>query len=795
MECDPPGITDMEVKMLSVLAVCAVLGVTLPLVGDTPTITAGGSIELEPENGEAWFRILEDDYVCLRVSVSGAETLAAFNEYGEPLCSASGGESMVLSAFSDYWFYIRASVPGGRGGLVTAQVDVVDPGILSNRIPVSSDLELASMARTFTFLPPESGRWAFTLEGSGGADLDLEIYGNRMSRWGSSLSLEASERIMVPALPGDSITIVVTRYGKTGSGEFTLEAHRVGDFPVLDPGLSSHFIKAGEAMRFLVEGSMESRFLGLTIGSPGADIDLVLRDTDGEYVMGSSSYSSLEAVVLPPGRETLVADMALYDAPDDSPVPFSVQLQELDEALPEPPLTVTVDAGSDRLRPVGFTSATEGFFLVSTVYEKLRDGDVLIFRNDGEPVLDFSTERGDEEFLIWAGAGDRMYVLPYFYSAGVTGEATVTVSELRLEPRGGILSGEVNDEHHAVHFLVPSPAGTILDVRLSADNREEDLDMLVSGPGLDLMAAGWFSNFDAAGNEAAAVYSEDDSRYGITVYLYERDGSSQFELSATTIESPPLAPGSDRAELWAVIAGISGYPTAADVLNRASMDAVEVFSFLRDEQGIEADHIVLLVDAMATAEAFREAVDAVLKTAGPEDMTLVFFSGHGFQLSPGSGGPEEGDSTNETICLYDEDVEDDWLASAIGNAESPVLLVLDACHSGGFVNDFSPDDNVLVLTAAREDLSVSERILTPIFLAGARGNADSDADGYISTLELMRYIDDRLQLICPECDAELDPNSFTCPDCGAVLKGENAVPRPQQGMFLDRDHELWPVTD
>gem|GEM_PF-477432 len=783
--------------MLSVLAICVILGVTLPSAEEVPILRAGDSIELEPINGEAWFRILEDDYVCLRVSVSGAETTTAFDGYGEPLCSGSGDEDVLLSAFTGYWFYVLATVPPGSAGLITAMVDVEEPVVLSQGRSLSSVVERSRMARTFTFSPPESGRWAVILEGSGGTDLDLDIYGNRMSRWGSSLSTGGSERVNIPALPGDSVTILVSRYSKRGTGEFTLEVVRAGDFPVLRNGQSSLSMEAGEVSRYLIPGSRTDRLLGIMIGTPGADIDLSVRDISGEYLMGSASYSSLEAVVLPSAPDSLVVDFHLFDAPDDAPVPFTLQLRSLARDLAGPSFTQTVTAGSDAVELIGFSPPSDGFYLVSTLFEKQRDGDVLIFRNDGEPALNFTTERGNEEFLIWAAAGDRMFVLPYFYSAEMRGTATVTVSmpDLMPEECNSDIRGSVSEDSPTAHFLVSAPVETILDVRLYGDDREEDLDMFVSGPGLDLAAEGWFSNVDAAGNEAIEVYSEDGSLYGITVYMYEREGGSPFTLRVRTIKSPPLANTSREPELWAVIAGISGYPTAADVLNRASQDAVEVYRFLTDELETEADHIVLLVDAMATADAFRDAVSSVMDLAGPEDMVLLFFSGHGFQLSPGSGGSEEGDSANEAICLYDEDIEDDWLSSALDGAESPVLVVLDACFSGGFVNDFQSGSNTLVLTAAREDLSVSERILTPIFLAGARGNADSDADGYISALELMRYIDDRLQLICPECDAELGHDTFTCPECGAILKGENAVPRPQQGMFLDGDPELWPVTD
>jgi hypothetical protein len=198
---------------------------------------------------------------------------------------------------------------------------------------------------------------------------------------------------------------------------------------------------------------------------------------------------------------------------------------------------------------------------------------------------------------------------------------------------------------------------------------------------------------------------------------------------------------------------------------------------------------------MATAEEFVGGISSMLNSDGPEDKVVVFYSGHGDQSYPGSGGAEEADSANESLCLYDGDISDDQIASLVDSiAVSPVFLFLDACHSGGFVNDFSDGSNVLILTAAREDLSVSERILTPILLEGSRGDADSNGNGYVSALELMTYIDEKLQLICPECDAELTENTYICPECGAVLKGDNAVPRPQQGMYLiNEDIELWKI--
>jgi hypothetical protein len=225
------------------------------------------------------------------------------------------------------------------------------------------------------------------------------------------------------------------------------------------------------------------------------------------------------------------------------------------------------------------------------------------------------------------------------------------------------------------------------------------------------------------------------------------------------------------------------------------MDAMDMREFLLG-QGVTPDHMLILVDQNATLDAFNDALDQVLVRAGSEDRLVIFFSGHGNRNSPGSGGPEEPDVMNDVICFHDDDMTDDDLARRTREFPGQTLIFLDACHSGGFVNDFRPGDNALVLTAAREDLSVSERILTPILLQGSRGVADTNGDGTITAGELAGHVDEVLQRVCPFCDTILDAGSSRlCPGCGEVLKGENRIPRPEQGVFMPASTVVWKVSD
>jgi hypothetical protein len=785
----------MEVSMLSILLSTLILSVSLPSPDEVETITAGDRSSVDVSSGEGWFRILEDDYVCLRISVPDGLQMKAFDVNGDILCQSGSGSDIVLSAFADYWFYIQLIRDTGYSSdMAVIELDEVSPLELSPGRVIESSLGRNVMAETFTFSPSDMGSWTFRLEGTSETDLDLEVYGTNMSSWGSSMSLDGFETVTVSVLPGETVTAVVSRYDKAGSGEFIFSVEPSGRFPVFDAFGISEAITPGEIHRYLIPGHENNLFLDLAILASGADIDLMIRDTSGEYLMGSQSYNSIETLLLPSTGEDVIADVILFDAAGNEAVSYEMYTREPGAVSSLIPIKEVLHLGSEYCLPVGFSPGISSLFRVSAAFEKTRDGDVRVFRDAGEPALTFSTSRGVEEFLLYVSSGDTVWIDPYFANAETEGIATVRIAPADAIEITGNYFGTISKDSPAEFFAVQAEPGTILDIELSGENREVDLDLFVTGPDFDLIAEGWLSNVDAAGDEAVEVYAENSGLYGVTVYLYERDGQTPYELAVNHIERTDLAGPSPEPEIWAIAAGISGYASSADILNRASMDAVEMYDFLIEDQGVPPDHVILLVDAMATADQFIDGVAALLSSAGPEDKVIVFYSGHGDQSYPGSGGSEEPDSANESICLYDGDISDDRMAALVDSlAVSPVFLFFDACFSGGFVNDFSDGSNVLILTAAREDLSVSERILTPILLQGSRGDADSNGNGYISALELMTYIDEKLQMICPECDAELTANTFVCPECGAVLKGDNAVPRPQQGMFLDRDVELWKI--
>lgn len=772
--------------MIMILLLCA-LGTVLPGAGDVPVLEAGSSIVLTPVEGRAWVRVLERDYSLLDFAVAPGTRVTAFDDAGNTLTSSLDGR-LVLSAYSEYWFWIL--VEGGSP--VRASLERRHPEPV--RLPYESRLGTGVMAEVVMVSPVTDGRYQIRLTGGSSADLDMEVYGPDNRIWAGSYSTDSNEKVMLDLLAGESVTILVSRYNKSGSGEFSLDMERVGDFRVLE-GSVGMLSRPDRIERFLIPERDRASLLQLTYQGDD-DLDLFVRGADHEVLWSSTTYSYSEMVILPRGGGMMVAEVINYPGDDGEKPWFSLSLTPPDTVLTAPSGTISVQAAGGVAPLVGYSPGSEGFYIVSALFDKTRDGDLRFFRRPGEAAILMATQRGDEEFMAWVGARDTVWVAPGFHRMDREGGCLLGFAPGSGERLNREARGTMNESGRMTRFFtVTGEAGGILVVRLSGEPADMDLDMLVSGPGFDLQAEGAQSNTDSASDEAVATYCANRADYAVTVYAYERRAQGSFTLTTESIPVQGLHGGTPGPETWALIVGISGYRDLVDILSRCSMDAMDMREFLLG-QGVPPGRMVVLVDQSATLRAFENALDDLIHRAGPEDRLVVFYSGHGSRQAPGSGGAEEPDARNEVLCFYDGDMSDDDLARRLSGFPGMKMLFLDACNSGGFVNDFEAGDNTLVITAAREDLSVSERILTPILLRGSRGEADSNRDGRITAGELAAYVDRVLQRVCPFCDTILDEGpSRLCQGCGEVLKGENRIPRPEQGVFTDPEAVIWTVND
>jgi len=216
--------------------------------------------------------------------------------------------------------------------------------------------------------------------------------------------------------------------------------------------------------------------------------------------------------------------------------------------------------------------------------------------------------------------------------------------------------------------------------------------------------------------------------------------------------------------LYALLVGIDAYQPPVRALRGCVNDIQAIDELLRGRAEAEFRYQPrVLRDAEATRDAIVTGFREHLQQAGPDDVALFYYSGHGSQeQAPPEFWHLEPDRLDETLVCYDSrqdgrfDLADKELAKLIDEvaARGPhLVVVLDCCHSGsGTRGDDEaevrraptdkrprPLDSFLVTPAEADTLGAARSTETPsdwighargrhILLAGCR--SDEEAKEY-----------------------------------------------------------------
>lgn len=240
------------------------------------------------------------------------------------------------------------------------------------------------------------------------------------------------------------------------------------------------------------------------------------------------------------------------------------------------------------------------------------------------------------------------------------------------------------------------------------------------------------------------------------------------EEQPRSIRLPSQKPVAESSEvgvgdLYALIVGVSKYrhPDIAK-LKLADKDARDLAAFLGTQRELfRKIHLKLLVNEQATQQEVNKQLLQELRLAGKNDTVVLFFAGHGAD-DPNKPG-------DFFFFAHDSDPKSPE-ATAINMSGSRfmerldskrVLLIADACHSGGFASyktrstepalqkfmrQMKESEGRLVLSASRGDEVAIEKtemrngIFTHYLLEGLKGAADSNGDGVIAVQELYNYV-------------------------------------------------------
>ena len=230
-----------------------------------------------------------------------------------------------------------------------------------------------------------------------------------------------------------------------------------------------------------------------------------------------------------------------------------------------------------------------------------------------------------------------------------------------------------------------------------------------------------------------------------------------------------------RRKVWAVVVGIDKYPNLPH-LKYAVKDAQAFYNLLLGTNLVSPENIFLLTDNQANLNDLRSMLGTKLKqNAGPDDMVLIYFAGHGANekdsISP------DGDGLEKYLLAYDTDPEDLY-ATALPMREISHILnrikadrlvfIADACYSGAsggrtlitdnvranisdaFIDRIASGKGRVIMTASGpnevsvEDDELEHGVFTYYLLEAMKGKADYDSDGLVTVDEGYRYVSEEV---------------------------------------------------
>jgi Caspase domain/WD domain, G-beta repeat len=249
-------------------------------------------------------------------------------------------------------------------------------------------------------------------------------------------------------------------------------------------------------------------------------------------------------------------------------------------------------------------------------------------------------------------------------------------------------------------------------------------------------------------------------------------GRAELEAASRDVQETTKSAVAPGGRLHVLAVGISNYgDKAANLrLNFAADDAAGVVASLFNTQVGPFNSMgglfvqiwpQLLRDAEADRAGIFRALDSMksnmAKDPMGQDLAVVFFSGHGamiddrFYLLP-YGVDARTPADLKASAISANDLHDEVAALT---KYGRVLVLLDACHSGGvsslksdadLLRRTMADSNVTVLTSSTaeelsfEDASWSNGAFTRVLLDALGKDGDEDHDGLISMSELTRYL-------------------------------------------------------
>jgi WD40 repeat protein len=345
------------------------------------------------------------------------------------------------------------------------------------------------------------------------------------------------------------------------------------------------------------------------------------------------------------------------------------------------------------------------------------------------------------------------------------------------------LSGGPLKEHRKIADIKPPPVITITDTPASAESEEVTVKLRVVDQGGGVGDVRLYLNGSAvvlestrtlavsatsAGNMLSYKLRLTSGKNTLRAIAFNADNSMQSTDALHEIESRIAA---RRPSLYAVAVGIQEYVNPKLTLKYSMADANLFADTLKAKAGglFEKVEVIKLVATKDTTNAaIAEALTNARAKVRPDDLFVFYVASHGtvdegeYYLVTSNVG------STSTEKLKRDALSQNRLKELIANIPATKkLIVLDTCNAGklgdtlqvalltrGMNEDtafkiLSRAVGSTILSAATSQQEALEGyqdhgLFTWVLAEGLKGAADLDQDGFIKTIELASYVDDKV---------------------------------------------------
>jgi uncharacterized caspase-like protein len=215
--------------------------------------------------------------------------------------------------------------------------------------------------------------------------------------------------------------------------------------------------------------------------------------------------------------------------------------------------------------------------------------------------------------------------------------------------------------------------------------------------------------------------------------------------------------------LYVLSVGVSQYVEDSLKLDYPDEDAVTIAQILKDQEGrlFKRVYIKVLINEDATRGNIIKSFD-FLNRASPEDMVIIFISGHGYQSKttksyyflPNNANFENIKEEGLLWSTFEEGVKE-----LKKNVVNKIILMVDTCHAGAMKMDelikggesvdladlFNNMEGVFILGASKPGEKSFEKKecghgAFTCALIDAFNKGDSDRDGILKAYEIANYV-------------------------------------------------------